>query len=993
MGCKTNTESESYSLSGKAQEIDNINSALSSHLAFLQQVPEMQYYICETNLVPAADVADLLEANAVRTVILNACRSARGSSLESSIIGAFLRRGVEHVAAMNYMIISLSVQIFTACVYRCLMQQGASLASAVHFARKIMKSSTERVSRIGTTVNIDDFVVPLIFEASIAGDKNHGIVECDIQSLADLDFSPTYPFGREDDIRQIEDALLIGRRPLLLTGIAGVGKSSLVQHLRSWWKNTGLIRDFVIVSLNNVETEFCVDAIKLKLQLHLVGDLTSKADHAALVDYLRSHRFLVVIDSLESAEAEDLRLERIKLRSFLKELCGGLTIVIIVSRSKETSLSGETITHELGGLSIMAGLQWIQRIIRASQTILNVPSWDREEDIQYFEQIIKLVDGHPLALQMLVSDFQCKLNKSPKDYFYSDLLGGSHIIINRMEYKEKRKYRSLREIDALITAWEEISQRGQSFHPVVLSPFWRVLSEREFSQYLKIQCLLQKNAFGSTKRERISNFVQFLEPLLPNIDNPVLRAVFETIKQSGSSIQENSDDEDPYGMRESAFLISEDVEIPALPPQMQSMFDECTSTVLESFSESQFLQPVKRNAVHPALRPKKYLRVHPLLTIMLRAEPGYEQNFMNIRLVCQKALMQYCCWRIKKWPWTYNYWNEVWDVPRAESGLDFMNLAASVQHMIDLGMESAIEQAAACQLVTALQRGAPADSSRIRILMVLWEKLLTVALKDSKRFGGEAAAHPPGLSSSSSSPVMREKPRSDIAAIRLRCSVVLVFLLACNLYMLHRHLKSGRAEEFLKVSRETHAMINALPPPADVPESQHELMMLGFDNMLAQVTRSNDSRTLDVPEMWKLHEKYVRTSIDHYGVEEYPENRKTWHDIPLSINSSSEFVARFTSHSRQIRQAIDERRYADAKSSIGEAILVEINDAGNHAKNLSTLYMYLSEVNEAQGDWQDALDNFEVACRYQDQLREAPMSFEDAMTRELQREFLLQKLG
>ena len=371
----------------------------------------------------------------------------------------------------------------------------------------------------------------------------------------------------------------------------------------------------------------------------------------------------------------------------------------------------------------------------------------------------------------------------------------------------------------------------------------------------------------------------------------------------------------------------------------------------------------------------------------------YEQNFMSIRSVCQKALMQYCCWRIKKWPWTHQYWNEKWDSARAESGLDFMNVAASVQHVIDLGMASAAEHTVSYRLVIALQRGAPADSSRIRILMVLWEKLLAAALQDSKRFGGEAAAHPPDHSTSSSSLVTREKQRSYIASLRLHSSVQLVFFLACSLISLHRYHKSGRVDEFLKMLTETHAAIRALPPPTDVSKSNYELMMLSIDHMLTLANKSIDSRTPDVSELWELQDKYLRTVIGYYGVEEYPENRKTWHDIPISINSSSAFIARFTSHSRRIRKTIDEQRYSKAKELISQAILVEINEGSNHAKNLSTLLMYLSEVNKAQGDWQDALDNFEVACRYQDQLREAPMSFEDAFTRELQRDLLVRRLG
>ena len=378
---------------------NRVNEILSTCLALLKQADEKEHYVFQTDLISPNRMALLLKERAVPMVILNACRSARDRSPESSIVANFLEAGVSIVVAMNYMITSLSVAIFTACVYRALLERGLSLHAAVQSARKTMQRSPERLSKFGTSVHLDDFLVPLIFGKSrfIYNDTNPvGLVAVDV---ADLDLEDRCPYGQEDDIMHVESALLRGKRPLLLSGIAGVGKTALVKHLWRSWKGTGLIREYIYIPLDITEG-FDMTLVRRKVQRHfLCLDVEYDVDSATLVELLRNNRYLLIIDSWESAAVSDPSSTRNELRSFLQDIRGGETLVIIVSRDDETWLAGETITYTLNGLGILSGLQWIRGIIDAAQTILSIASWDSEEDTQYFEQIIKLVNGHPLALK------------------------------------------------------------------------------------------------------------------------------------------------------------------------------------------------------------------------------------------------------------------------------------------------------------------------------------------------------------------------------------------------------------------------------------------------------------------------------------------------------------------------------------------------------------------------------------------------------------------
>ena len=336
-----------------------------------------------------------------------------------------------------------------------------------------------------------------------------------------------------------------------------------------------------------------------------------------------------------------------------------------------------------------------------------------------------------------MNDFQCKLDKSPKDYFFSDLLGGSPILVNRDEYREMKRNRCMLKMCELISA-VEAANVGESFHPVALAPFWKYVSEKDFPQFSRLQSIQQFRAFGSTTKARSQNFLGFMDSFRVAENSPFLQSLMKIITKAAPTLSDDKGDDRKYDLWTSSFLLSADEELPRLPDMIRSTHGTANTGLIKVFADSGFIVPIDRKSVLAGLRPKKYLRINPLLTIMLRAEPGYSANLMESTKAYQAALKQLCAWRTKKWPWKYQYWNKIWDLPRAELDLDFVNFAAATEITINQGVKNSAEQAAMMKMATVLQRGAPGDSSRIRTLLVLWQGLLDGALAEIDQFNGQS---------------------------------------------------------------------------------------------------------------------------------------------------------------------------------------------------------------------------------------------------------------
>ena len=162
---------------------------------------------------------------------------------------------------------------------------------------------------------------------------------------------PTYGFlGRDLEILKIEKSLL-RHNVLLLQGMGGTGKTTLLRYLWRWWLTTHFVEDAFYFGYDekaHTLTQICHDLGK-----RLYGPeqsatyarflaLSPAAQEAKLAQTLRETPYLLILDNLESVTGQALAIsntlppeEQQQLRQFLLKLVKGKTKVIVGSRSSE----------------------------------------------------------------------------------------------------------------------------------------------------------------------------------------------------------------------------------------------------------------------------------------------------------------------------------------------------------------------------------------------------------------------------------------------------------------------------------------------------------------------------------------------------------------------------------------------------------------------------------------------------------------------------------
>ncbi|PNP74040.1 hypothetical protein FNYG_12668 [Fusarium nygamai] len=113
--------------------------------------------------------------------------------------------------------------------------------------------------------------------------------------------------------------------------MAGIGKTALMDHLCTWWKASGMIEDAIHISLSLSEP-FNKDNMLQQLQSHFVPNSSQGSDTSPLYEHFESHKCLIIIDDLDSANFNRQQGQFMNLTSKLSK-SGAL--VILASRKRE----------------------------------------------------------------------------------------------------------------------------------------------------------------------------------------------------------------------------------------------------------------------------------------------------------------------------------------------------------------------------------------------------------------------------------------------------------------------------------------------------------------------------------------------------------------------------------------------------------------------------------------------------------------------------------
>lgn len=404
--------------------------------------------------VEAQELADLLTNKGIPICILNACQSGkqvRGSQAgvedegalpsgdidirETSLGSRLMAAGVQMVVAMGYSVTVSAAALMMAKLYSQLFaQQG--IPEAIRLGRKELFNRKNRRVYFNQIVDLEDWLLPVVYAnqavdlklQELAGKERAEFLE---QRTQRYRFEkPTYGFvGRDLEILKIEKALL-RHNILLLRGMGGTGKTTLLNYLREWWQTTHFVKDVFYFGYD--ESAHTVQQILREIGKALYPDRYDFAEFEAMqllaqmqdvAEKLRAQPYGLILDNLESVTGQELaiqntlpELERQQLQQFLALLHGGKTKVVLGSRSGEEWLAdvfvldGQPNIYQLGGLDPESQTVLVEKILQAQvkdrQRIVTL-RMDAE-----FKRLMKLLAGYPLAMEVVLANLA---RQSPKE--------------------------------------------------------------------------------------------------------------------------------------------------------------------------------------------------------------------------------------------------------------------------------------------------------------------------------------------------------------------------------------------------------------------------------------------------------------------------------------------------------------------------------------------------------------------------------------------------
>jgi hypothetical protein len=290
---------------------------------YFQFVNQNKSEVIEEDLEAVDKVAVLLLLHGVQDVVIVPCPHAR-SAVETAAT-VLLSGGIQTVVTSAYHITENGIEAFIRSLYTGYIHQKLPLEEVARTARQCLRGS-----EVDERMPICDFVALTYVKPEWLPSIS---LDIDYKSLKQEQSYPNTLQGREHDIVHIESILLLGKPlPLSIYGMSGIGKTALLNHLCSWWKASGMIEDAIHIHLSLSEP-FSKDNMIQQLQRHFVPNSTlDSEDTSSLYEHFESHKCLIMIDDLDSANFNRQQGQFMNLTSKLSK-SGAL--VILASRKRE----------------------------------------------------------------------------------------------------------------------------------------------------------------------------------------------------------------------------------------------------------------------------------------------------------------------------------------------------------------------------------------------------------------------------------------------------------------------------------------------------------------------------------------------------------------------------------------------------------------------------------------------------------------------------------
>ncbi|MBD2443982.1 tetratricopeptide repeat protein [Dolichospermum sp. FACHB-1091] len=407
----------------------------------------------KVDLVEASELAALLTGKGIPVCILNACQSGKqvksplpqnnvetfhGTSLqntttslqnteeevrETSLGSRLMSAGMQMVVAMGYSVTVTAAKLMMEHLYKHLFADKP-ITEAIRLSRRELFNDKERKAYY-QNIKLEDWLLPVVYyNQSVNFNLRQFTPEEEEKYFESVSSEyrftlPTYGFvGRDLEILKIEKALL-KHNVLLLQGMGGTGKTTLLNYLREWWQKTNFVKNTFYFGYDEKAWTleqilfFIGQQVYKKFELANFQAMSQRAQIEKLVAKLRSEKYAVILDNLESVTGQQLAIqntlpqtERHQIRDFIGRLVGGKTLVVLGSRSREEWLQQQTFKfnlYELQGLDQEARTELAEKILE-----INIPP-DKIEKIRQdgdFQKLMKLLAGYPLAMEVVLANLQ-----------------------------------------------------------------------------------------------------------------------------------------------------------------------------------------------------------------------------------------------------------------------------------------------------------------------------------------------------------------------------------------------------------------------------------------------------------------------------------------------------------------------------------------------------------------------------------------------------------
>jgi tetratricopeptide (TPR) repeat protein len=386
--------------------------------------------------VTAQRLATMLKGCTVPFVVLNACRSAQLDAQAAegrafaSVAGALVQAGFRGVLAMAYNLTVSGAREFLPAFYRRLFEAG-NLLEAARAGRLRMYDQGSR-SGWNPEVKLQDWLLPVVyqqredFDLRFTGKQNGSEAEkVALPEGAAVPAGLTF-VGRDGAIHELERALRGAAAGILVHGLGGVGKTTLVRHFLEWLRATG--------GLEHRPYWFGFEDIRsAAFVLNQAGraifgagfDCDQEGHYEGLVKALRENPLLMVWDNFESARG--LQAERVRgllseadlrrLGRLLADLRGGRTKVLLTSRSEEEWLLAEDCRRiRLGGLQSEDLWEYAAGVMATLGLRVN----RKDEELR---ALLAEMSGHPVLVRVVLAQLSSQTAASLRQQWQAKLPG------------------------------------------------------------------------------------------------------------------------------------------------------------------------------------------------------------------------------------------------------------------------------------------------------------------------------------------------------------------------------------------------------------------------------------------------------------------------------------------------------------------------------------------------------------------------------------------